>query len=188
MVRYAAGHAEDTRKKIIKAASKLFRERGVKAASVPAIMESAGLTVGGFYRHFPSKKALFREALAHALDRTFSLMIQSEESMADESWLDTLGWVYLTPEHRDNRGRGCPIPALCGDLAREDLETRQIFEEQLASLVDRMAQHLSTVDGDERARCWRILAQLTGGLMLSRSVAGEAVSLEILEACRKGLR
>jgi len=48
----------ETRKKIVMAASRLFRARGIAAVSVADIMRSLGMTVGGFYRHFESKDDL----------------------------------------------------------------------------------------------------------------------------------
>ncbi|MBI2425834.1 MAG: TetR/AcrR family transcriptional regulator [Candidatus Hydrogenedentes bacterium] len=185
MTRYATGHAEASRKKIIRAASRIFRERGVKEASVPAIMEAAGMTVGGFYRHFPSKEALFQEALAQSLERTFTLLDHPEAAVAEDAWIEALALLYLSPEHRDNRGRGCPLPALCGDLSREDASTRRIFEEQLTGLIDRLQQRMNTASPEARERSWRLLALLVGGLLLSRSVESETTSNEILAAFRK---
>ena len=54
-MRYASGHKEQTRAKIVKAAGKVFRRDGFHAAGVDKVMEEAGLTAGGFYAHFASK-------------------------------------------------------------------------------------------------------------------------------------
>ena len=53
------------RERILAAASRLFRERGVAGVSVAEITNAAGLTHGGFYGHFESKDALVQEALAY---------------------------------------------------------------------------------------------------------------------------
>ena len=65
-MRYPAGHKEQTRAKILRAAAKVFRREGYHAASVDKVMEEAGLTAGGFYAHFGSKEALLAETLAPA--------------------------------------------------------------------------------------------------------------------------
>ncbi|MGD0042295.1 MAG: helix-turn-helix domain-containing protein, partial [Isosphaeraceae bacterium] len=57
-MRYAAGHREQTRAKILRAACRVFRRQGYHAAGVDKVMEEAGLTAGGFYAHFASKEAL----------------------------------------------------------------------------------------------------------------------------------
>src|SRR3712207_414865 len=61
-VRYAKGHKEETRRRIIDTASRLFREKGVERVGLDEIMREAGLTHGGFYAHFPSKEHLIAEA------------------------------------------------------------------------------------------------------------------------------
>jgi hypothetical protein len=43
----------------------MVRERGVDATSVADVMEAAGMTNGGFYRHFQSKDEMI--AMASAL-------------------------------------------------------------------------------------------------------------------------
>ena len=48
-MRYAKDHKEATRKKILDAASRLFREKGYDGIGVDAIMNEAGLTAGGVY-------------------------------------------------------------------------------------------------------------------------------------------
>lgn len=65
-MRYAAGHREQTRAKIFRAAGKVFRRQGYHAAEVDKVMEEAGLTAGGFYAHFGSEEALLAETLASA--------------------------------------------------------------------------------------------------------------------------
>ena len=53
-----------TRARILRAARWLFRTRGYQATSIDAVMMACGLTHGGFYLHFHSKAALYREAMA----------------------------------------------------------------------------------------------------------------------------
>jgi AcrR family transcriptional regulator len=62
-MRYAPGHNDATRERILDAASRLFREHGIAAVGLAKIMAEADLTVGTFYTHFKSKEALVREAL-----------------------------------------------------------------------------------------------------------------------------
>src|SRR6516164_7795483 len=56
------------RAKVLAAAARLFREKGVDGIAVAELMQAAGLTHGGFYNHFESKEELaaaaFREAFA----------------------------------------------------------------------------------------------------------------------------
>ena len=68
MARYQAEHKRETRRRILEAADDVIKAQGVEAASVAEVMRRAGLTVGGFYAHFPSKEALAQEALLFGLE------------------------------------------------------------------------------------------------------------------------
>ena len=57
-----------TRRRAVKAAARLFRERGIDAVSVGDVMARVGMTAGGFYRHFENKEALAAEACAAAFE------------------------------------------------------------------------------------------------------------------------
>lgn len=55
---------QETRQQIIKAASRLFYSVGIRAVSVDAIAEKAGITKKTLYYHFKSKDDLITEYLA----------------------------------------------------------------------------------------------------------------------------
>ena len=61
---YPEHHARQTRARIVESARKLFNRHGFDRVSIGAIMEEAGLTHGGFYRHFASKDDLYWEVLS----------------------------------------------------------------------------------------------------------------------------
>ena len=52
-------------------------DTGPESTGLPDVMKTAGLTVGGFYRHFDSKSALFREAVGSSLRRTLAFLRHS---------------------------------------------------------------------------------------------------------------
>ena len=62
MPRVSAAEKQKSHERILDAAARLIRERGIEATSVADVMKAAGLTHGGFYKHFPSKRALVAEA------------------------------------------------------------------------------------------------------------------------------
>src|SRR4051812_1046022 len=104
-MRYAPEHNEATRQRIVEAAARLFREHGIEAVGLAKIMAEADLTVGTFYTHFKSKEALLREALLRSLaDRNAEL-----EQALRTGDLETAVRAYLSPEHRDAAGAGCPV-------------------------------------------------------------------------------
>lgn len=181
MARYKSGTKEETRQRIVDEASRQFREKGIEATSIAEVMGALGLTVGGFYKHFDSKSQLLEESLVHALEQSARRLSHATPEPGDETRRETVARMYLTPEHRDNKASGCAIAALMTDIARSDNHTRQVFQEQLLAYKETIANGEFDEDSSER---WGTLAMLVGGLMLSRSVADETLSNEILDACR----
>src|SRR5437588_1435462 len=53
--------------RIVKAASRRIRRDGVDSVGVAELMNEAGLTHGGFYRHFGSRDELVAEAIDAAV-------------------------------------------------------------------------------------------------------------------------
>src|SRR6266516_5800071 len=66
--------AAKTRERIVTAAAAEFRQHGIAATGLADLMKAAGLTHGGFYRHFDSKDQLVSEASAAALATTTEQM------------------------------------------------------------------------------------------------------------------
>lgn len=184
MARYKPGTKETTRKRIIEEASRQFREKGVESTSIADVMGALELTVGGFYKHFPSKAALLDEAMGVALTQSAKRLSHATPVQGETDRRGALARMYLTPEHRLNVASGCPIAALCNDIARADEETRRGFQQQLLAYMDTVADGEFADATPER---WRTMATLVGGLMIARSVADEDLSDEILDACRAGL-
>jgi len=75
-MRYPAEETAAKHERILKEASRLFRERGFEKVTVGEIMKAAGLTHGAFYAHFGSKQQLEEAAIAYgqelSADRTRS--------------------------------------------------------------------------------------------------------------------
>src|SRR4051812_10521009 len=120
-MRYAPGHNEATRDRIVKVASRLFREDGIAATGLATIMAESDLTVGTFYTHFKSKEALVRETLQRALQ----IRQEELEQALRDGDLELAIRAYLSPEHRDGPGTGCPTAALVPEVARHPRATRQ---------------------------------------------------------------
>lgn len=71
--------SEETRHHILEAATHLFSKTGYEATGVAEICQTAGVSKGAFYHHFPSKQAVFMALLnsyLNALDSGFNIMRQ----------------------------------------------------------------------------------------------------------------
>ena len=172
----------ETRARILDTAAKLFREKGFDGIGLADIMKAAGLTHGGFYKHFESKDELEARATGTAMARAAA----DWRRMADSGEPGQLGNFienYLTPRHRDNLGSGCVLAALGADVARQSERVRSTFAEGL----DEIMGHIATlVPGRtaaiRRQRAIAIIAELVGGLILARAVDDPEFSSEILAA------
>ena len=63
---YSKAQKARTHKRIVAIASKRFREKGLAGLGIAELMKEAGLTVGGFYKHFDSRDDLVAEAVNSA--------------------------------------------------------------------------------------------------------------------------
>jgi TetR/AcrR family transcriptional regulator, transcriptional repressor for nem operon len=183
-VRTSREEKAKTHERIVEVASKRIREQGLDGPAVAEIMQAAGLTHGGFYKHFQSRDDLIAEATQSALaaaDRHLhKLTDDAEDPLA--AFVD---W-YLSVEHRDQPAAGCALPPLGDDVRRSDDRVRSAYREQ----VERYVEHVERFLGDgEGARQRAILAvsTLVGAVVLSRAVDDEAFSDEILSAVHDGI-
>ena len=122
----------ENRRRILDAASRLFRAKGFDAVSVAEVMKAAGLTHGGFYGHFGSKDDLVAQTLAHVLT-------PDAGGGGDlRAYLD----AYLSPRHRDNAADGCPTAGLAADIRHQTAAARVAMTEGLRSQIDRISEAL----------------------------------------------
>jgi TetR/AcrR family transcriptional repressor of nem operon len=179
-MRYAPEHNEATRERILEAASRLFRQHGIAAVGLAKIMAEADLTVGTFYTHFESKESLVREALLRSVDDRREQLAQALHG-AD---VERMARAYLSPEHRDAPGTGCPVAALAAEVARHPRATRQAFASRNEPTLDALAACLSSRRGRKagRADAAALLGLLAGTLQLARATPDRAGSDAILEA------
>ncbi len=172
---------EANRAHIVDTASTLFRERGYDGVGVAELMSTAGLTHGGFYRHFGSKAELMAEAAACGMSKTRSLM--DGVDMAD-----FIGH-YVSREHRDNRSGGCTLAALGGDAARQPDAIKSTFATGLESMLaevlgERGARSEAELKG-ARAKTIDAFAHALGAIILSRACPDDSpLADEILDTCR----
>ncbi|TIL74094.1 MAG: TetR/AcrR family transcriptional regulator [Mesorhizobium sp.] len=177
-MRYEKGRKDASRQRIMDVATERFRSDGIAASGIAGIMGEAGLTNGAFYPHFPSKAALVRESVAAALEVQAT---QIQEAVA-AGGLPMAIDVYLSAEHRDNPGHGCASAALLPEIAREPVETRQVYAEHLLKLVRPVAAELTPDARDPEDVAFGVFATLIGTLELSRAVNGTELSDRILAA------
>src|SRR4051812_24893878 len=184
-MRYSKEHKQETHARIVKKASVRLREKGAHGIGVADLMKEAGLTHGGFYAHFDSREALVIEAFAYAMDRSTERWRQLAGQTAPGDRLAVIVDAYLSPQHRDNPGHGCAVPALGAEIAREGLKTRKAFAAKLEQMVAMLADQIAEVPGRAaRKQALASLATMMGTLVLARVAGSGEFSDEILAAGR----
>jgi TetR/AcrR family transcriptional repressor of nem operon len=181
-MRYPAGHKEQTRAKILRAAGKVFRRVGYHAAGVDKVMEEAGLTAGGFYAHFGSKEALLAEVLEPAAAEADAPLDKDLDGAAGRARLEAFIESYLSRSHLHRTDNGCPLPALVSEVARTSGPVKASFEAIVRDLVARLRGPAG--EGLSEDRALAIVALCVGGLGVARSVQDDAFGDRILAACR----
>jgi TetR/AcrR family transcriptional repressor of nem operon len=151
-------------------------------------MKAAGLTHGGFYRHFASKDQLVAEACSAAIATMTARVASSASRERGRKGLQTAVADYLSTEHRDNPRDGCPLAALGSEMARADTQTRAAATAGFLKLVDALAGGFDEDTPDE-ARRQAMIAALTliGALTVSRVVTDQALSDAILRSAQDGI-
>src|ERR1700712_4969281 len=150
-MRYSKEHKRETHARIVKKASVRLREKGAHGIGVADLMKDAGLTHGGFYAHFDSREALVIEAFGYAMDRSIDRWRQLAGQAVPRDRLAAIVEAYLSPQHRDNPGHGCAVPALGAEIARESPKTRKAFAAKLDQMIAMMAEQF-TEDAGKSAR------------------------------------
>ena len=179
--------AAENRARILTAAARLFRERGLSGVGVDALGEAAGMTHGSLYSQFGSKERLAAEALTEALARSAG-KAALEDAAPGTGALRGFIAQYLSARHRDEPGQGCALAALGCEIPRQPPAVRRVFAEGLRATIRRIARLLP-----ERQRQARedealvVMATLVGALVLARAVDDLALSERILAAARDRL-
>ncbi len=172
-----------TRKRIVTTAAAEFRKNGIVATGLNDLMKAAGLTHGGFYKHFESKDQLVAEACAEAVETLIAKV-----TAAGSGRPGTAAATYLSTDHRDNPSQGCPLAAIGCELARCDEKTRDLATIGFLKLVDIMAAQLGTARTAEARRTALVaVSTMIGALTMSRVVTDPKLSAEILREVKKSL-
>lgn len=174
-MRVSRDQMQANRLRILDAASRLFREKGFDAVSVAEVMKAAGLTHGGFYGHFESKDDLIAQAIGHIFTTQQN---GSGDLAADLS-------AYLSPEHRDSVGAGCPTAALVADIRRQTPAARLAMTEGFRSQIGHIAQAVARPGvSDVRRQAIGAWAAMVGAVVIARAIDDQALSREVLEETR----
>lgn len=185
---YSKAQKAKTHERIVKLASKRLREKGLAGIGIAELMQEAGLTVGGFYKHFDSRDNLVAEAVNSAFGG-WKRRVEAAKSGGPPLSYERLIDEYLNVAHRDNPGTGCAFSALAPEIARSDKRTRALTSEQVQNDIQLLAGLRPAKDkGAARSRAILTFSALVGAMALARAVSDETLSHEILKTVAELLK
>jgi TetR/AcrR family transcriptional regulator, transcriptional repressor for nem operon len=184
-VRYRPEHKTETHQKIVKDASRRVRAQGLNGAAVAAVMRDAGLTHGGFYKHFGSKDELLVESLRLGFREIEEILARAaEQAPLGEAWKAVVK-TYLSLDLCDHPGRGCPLAALAPELARADKRMKPQIAAELVNYKNRMVPFMPgrRITDKERA-FFGIFSTMIGAVEIARILPDPAMREKVLADVR----
>lgn len=188
VMRYRPQHKLETHRKIVRDASHRVRAEGLNGAAVSAVMKDAGLTHGGFYKHFGSKDELLLESVREGFREIEETLIQAaEQSSPGEAWKSVVN-TYLSMELCEHPERGCPLAALAPELARADKRMKPQIAAELVTYKSRMLPFMPGRHAAEKERAFfAIFSAMIGAVEIARLLPDRAMREKVLANTRSFL-
>jgi len=184
-MRYLPGHKGEVHRKILKDAARRVRAEGITGAAVLSVMRDAGLTHGGFYKHFGSKDELLTKSLSEAFQEVADHLTQAAEKSQPATAWKAIVKAYLSPEHCDHAERGCPLAALAPELARAGHAIKAPIPGEVIKYKNRMFPWMPgrRVADKERA-FFAIFSTMIGAVAIARILPDQAARARVLASAR----
>lgn len=151
------------------------------------MMAGVGLTQGGFYAHFKDRDSLVAEAITIAAEQSLCRLVEAAQSARGrevEAMLD----FYLSPEHRDDLGQGCVLPAITSELSRQAPVVRSAFTDSLKFNLNKLARFMpAQTSKTKQAQAMAFISGMAGAVMLARAIDDPRLSQGLLESVRAQL-
>jgi TetR/AcrR family transcriptional regulator, transcriptional repressor for nem operon len=178
---HAEGRKEEGRKRVLTGAARGFRRHGYGGLGVDGLAKEAGVTSGGFYAHFRSKSAAFRDVVASGMG-DLRQGIERLRTGKGSGWRTAFVDFYLGERLSCDLADSCALQSLTTEVARADADARDAYTAELRSIIE-----AATVCGDggqeaARADAIAMLALLSGGVSIARAVSDPALAQEIARA------
>ncbi len=158
---------------IVATAAQMIKKHGVEGLNVSEAMGAAGLTHGGFYRHFTDKNHLVREAISAGF-ATFTQGLRDDMAnyAAPEAFARFVD-RYLSEMHVKNVGMGCPVAALAGEIPRQDPITIEAYNAGVSELIALLDQLLEERNLASIKQGRTVMALLSGTIANARAELDE---------------
>ena len=185
-MRHSKEEKAASHERIVAIAAARIRESGTEQPGVAEIMRAAGLTHGGFYKHFGSREELIAEAVERALTESESRV--PELTAGAEDPLAAFADAYLSVAHRDDPATGCGVVALGADMPRVGGPAQEAYRAQVERYLAHLQQLLGSDDEATRHHATVTLSAMVGAVMIARALGPSPRSEEILRDVREAVR
>lgn len=173
---------EKTKKRMVDAASRSFRQFGYGGIGVDGIAKEAGVTSGAFYAHLGSKSAAFNVAVVAGLDEVIEAIPMFRNSHG-KYWIKAFAEYYLGKPHRDDLACGCAMASLTPEVVRGENEVHDIYEVKMKQIISLLADGIEGKSSKARnSKAWAFLSILIGGLNVARGMNSNKASEEIAKS------
>ena len=179
---YTPEHKQKTRTRIVQAARKLFNIRGFEAVSITDIMGEAGLTHGGFYKHFSTKDDLYHEAVLEFICQDMPEAWQRrhvDPAQRGPALARMILEAYLSDDHFEDRDASCPMIALPSDVQRGKPAVKDAFRQVLEMMTGAFEANLEPSSRPTRQRALALVSMAVGAMVLARAVDDPALAKEV---------
>ena len=184
---HSRANKAESHDRIVQTAATRVRECGVEGIGVADLMKDAGLTHGGFYRHFASREELVAEAIEHALHEGAEAV--AAVANIKQCPIAALVDAYLSTTHRDKLATSCAVTTLAADVARCNDRARSAYTRQVGIYLELLTK---LIGGDQqrsrRMKAIAALSTLVGAVSMARAVNDEKLSREILKSAADDLK
>jgi AcrR family transcriptional regulator len=183
---YTPQRKQETRERILRSARRLFNRKGFAEVTIDEIMTAAGLTRGGFYRHFKTKDELYGEALQQFLckDAPEDWQRKHVDLCAQGPTLARMIMdAYLSKDHLEDRDGSCPTAGLASDVSRSSSRVKKAFRMVVEMMLKVFAGGLRGPDARDRALA--LVSLCVGAMVVARAVDDPALADALRRAARK---
>jgi len=184
---YAPEHKAKTRARIVESARILFNRRGFAEVTIDEIMAEAGLTRGGFYKHFATKDELYAESVRSFVScNPFARRLAAKDVVPEPKALARLLVnLYLSDEVAADPDSHCPLYALPSDVARSGLAPREAYTDVIR-MLKRVYRRAFAADDREGGRKAELLVSISvGGMVLARTTNDATLARSLRATARR---
>jgi len=185
-MRYEVGHKDKSRHLIVRSAATQLRLKGMEAVRLEDVMHAAGMTNGGFYKHFGSKDEIVLAAISSALMEVAEQLTSKVQGVPRREALRSVIEFYLSEEHLQHPENGCAVAALGSELARMPRRMKRRVSDALEVYEEQLSPLMPGESDEQRHTAFLVLfSSMAGCLTAARAEVDEEKRRKILEAGRK---